>query len=293
MGLLSNLFRKLDQDKTIVRRHAQPDVVHVENDDERMRWAIEKANLTLHYFEKSLQNPASYQQYFSIKVKIEDGQFIEHIWLTEPTFDDDGNLYGVVGNKPVHITSISENQKIGIDQSLISDWMIIENGKLIGGYTIRAVRDTLTGQAAQAFDQQVGLYIDDGVDHFIHNFETPEGAILCLEDAYDERSLEKVMRCKDFYREAKFLIERLKKVPATREIIASTAEALKLSFLTTIENKMPQFKNAHRAFPKREKIRDDIYIITEVCSYPDNSTTTQRLYTCKTEQGWRVMHPAK
>ena len=52
-------------------------------------------------------------------------------------------MFGIVGNEPIDIRSVQLNQKIGIEKSLISDWMIIESGRLIGGYTIRAVRDGL------------------------------------------------------------------------------------------------------------------------------------------------------
>ncbi len=135
-----------------------------------MNWAMDKSKLTLHYFEKCLKEPKQGQQYFSIKVKIEDERKIEHIWLTEPSFDSDGNLFGVVGNEPIDVKSVNLNQKIGINKDLVSDWMIIENGRLIGGYTIRAMRDNLSGQTLQHFDKGLGgMTVDDGEDYFLPN----------------------------------------------------------------------------------------------------------------------------
>lgn len=71
--------------------------VDIQNEDEKKYWLMDKSKLTLHYFEKCLKESKQGQQYFSIKVKIEDKRNIEHIWLTEPSFDSDGNLFGIVG----------------------------------------------------------------------------------------------------------------------------------------------------------------------------------------------------
>src|SRR4051812_9160397 len=203
MGLLSRLFGR---NKKTVAEDDQLAVVNVANDDVHMNWAIEKARATLHYFQNSLIAPGANQQYFSVKVLIEDGTNNEHLWLTSPSFDDEGNLFGIVGNKPVYVTSVHEDQRIGIDAQFISDWMIIEDGRLIGGYTIRAIRDGLPEAERLDFDRMTGLYIDDGVDYFIHDFSTPEGAILCLEDAYDEQDMEKAMACRNFLEEARLLL---------------------------------------------------------------------------------------
>ena len=132
-------------------------MIDVASEDERMKWGIEKANHTLHHFEKCLSAPAPNQQYFSIKIRLEDQGKVEHLWLSEPSFDEEGNLFGVVSNEPIDVKTVKFNQKIGIDRGKVSDWMIIENGRLIGGYTIRAIRDGLSGDALKQFDMSLGL----------------------------------------------------------------------------------------------------------------------------------------
>ncbi|WP_231459749.1 YegJ family protein [Pedobacter sp. Leaf132] len=199
MGLLSKIFGK----KNVEERKGEPDMVYVPNEDERMNWAIEKAKLTLWYFEESLANPQAHHAYFSVKVHIIDGENGEHIWLTEPHFDAEGNLYGTVGNEPVNVNTVKLNQKIGIDRNLISDWMTIENGKLIGGYTIRAIRDGVPENERAAFDNSIGLYIDEGVDYFKANLDTPEGAILALENAYNDKNLDAAIACEIFMKKPK------------------------------------------------------------------------------------------
>lgn len=293
MGFFSKLFNRKDKDKSVQKRKEDPNVVNVKSEDDGMKWAIEKSKLTLHYFEECLVSPKPNQQYFSIKVKIDDGTNIEHIWLTEPSFDEEGNLFGVVGNQPLDVKNVALHQKIGIDRNLISDWMIIQNGRLIGGYTIRAIRDHLSGNELANFDRGLGgMMVDDGEDYFLPSNKTPEGAIIQIEEAFNQDDLEKAMSCKDFNIEAKLMLEKLGKGIHDEEVLSKTAEVLKLSFIKSIqENGMPKFQGIKRAFPKREKINDHHMIITEICYYPDGGKSSQRMNTYLTEDGWKVMGP--
>jgi len=287
MGLLSKIFGK----KNVEERKGEPDMVYISNADERMRWAIEKAGLTLWYFEESLSNPQQHQAYFSVKAHIRDGEYSEHIWLTEPHFDGEGNLFGTVGNEPVDVKTVKLNQKIGISSDDISDWMIIENGRLIGGYTIRAIRDDLPEKDKAAFDDSIGLYIDEGVDHFKVNLETPEGAILSIEKAYINKDIDAAVGCKDFYEEAKSLLSGMNMaVEIDQDIINETAEVLKLSFINNIEEHgFPDFSNIQNAFPERKKIDNTHWVITEVCWFPDGGKSVQLLNTFKSPKGWVVL----
>ncbi|NII82578.1 uncharacterized protein YegJ (DUF2314 family) [Pedobacter sp. SG908] len=285
---MSKIFGK----KNVAEREGEPGMVYVPSKDERMNWAIEKANLTLWYFEESLKNQQAYQNYFSIKVLITDGDEGEHIWLTEPHFDDEGNLFGTVGNEPVNIRSVKFNQKIGIKRDLISDWMIIENGRLIGGYTIRAIRDGIPEKEKAAFDNSIGLYIDEGVDHFKADLETPEGAILAIEKAYNNKDIDAAIACKDFFEEAKSLLSVMK-MEIDQDIINETAEVLKLSFINNIEEHgFPDFSTVQNAFPERKKVDETHWVITEVCWYPDGGKSVQLLNTYKSPKGWVVLGPA-
>jgi uncharacterized protein YegJ (DUF2314 family) len=287
MGLLSKLFGKR---KEPVTDDGTLPVVNVAGDDERMNWAIEKARATLHYFQNSLMAPQFYQQYFSVKVLIEDGQYNEHLWLTTPSFDDEGNLYGVVGNKPVSVTSVTINQRIGIESQFISDWMIIEDGCLIGGYTIRAIREGLPESERMDFDRMAGLYIDEGIDYFVHDFSTPEGAILCLEDAYDDQDIDRAVSCKNFVEEARMLLMKMNDLLNNEEILHATADVLRRAFIKGLTSEgFPVFTGINRAYPLREKITENLYLITEICIFPDGGRSKQKIYTFRNEDGWKVL----
>lgn len=293
MGIFSWFFGNKERKSNQRKRENQPDVYDIPNKDDRMNWAMEKARLTLHYFEKCICSVNENQSYFSIKVKIVDGDKAEHIWLTEPAFDGEGNLYGVIGNDLIDVKNVKINQRIGIDRALVSDWMIIENGRLIGGYTIRAVREGFSGKELAKFDKSLGgMYIDEGEDHFIPGPDTPEGAILQLEEAYDADDIEKAVNCKDFDKEAALMLKKMGKGDFGDDIIKKTSEVLKLSFIKSLqEGGMPKFHGIKRAFPERQKISDNHYIITEVCFYPDGGKSSQKINTYRTGAGWKVLNP--
>ncbi len=298
-SVFSRLFSRTTKRSTLPSKNDEPEVLSVASDDKAMNWAIEKAQLTLDYFIASLSEIPHPARYVSAKVRIKDGNSVEHIWLTDPEFDIDGNLFGVIGNIPLNIKNVQLNQRVGVEQSQITDWMIVEQGRLIGGYTIRAIRDKIIDDDdLKLFDEKLGnILIDDGEDYFPPNFETPEGAILCIENAYDEGDIDKVLSCKDFFEEAKLMLHRngmLQKFNEVqkKELVETVAETLKLSLIKEIqENGMPDFRNCIRAFPVREKLSLVHWIITEVVYHPDGSKSSQRINTYLTDLGWRVLNP--
>lgn len=286
MGFLSSFFRKgsfLEEKKVF-------GLGYIPGEGEEMRWAMEKARLTLWYFEEHLKRPTPGQDYFSIKVMVKEDQLVEHLWLTAPDFDEEGNLYGKVGNEPIQVKNIKLGQEIGVGRFLISDWMIVEQGTLLGGYTIRAIRDGLPQGERQFFDEAIGIAIDAGADHFIPNFNTPEGAITALEAAYANQDIEGAISCKDFYEEARLLLLSIDRKLDTKEMIQETSEALEAAFIETLQKTgMPDFSKTRRAFTKREKFAEDAYVITEVCTYPNGIVSKQKLFTLNTGLGWKVI----
>jgi uncharacterized protein YegJ (DUF2314 family) len=56
------------------------------------------------------------------------------------------------------------NVKIGdqatVDPESISDWMFVDNGKLVGGYTVRVLRDAMSAAEREEFDKSVPFKIE-------------------------------------------------------------------------------------------------------------------------------------
>lgn len=291
MRIFKKLFgRKKVTEKIVEKRKGQPDVHYIADEDERMNWAMEKAKLTFGYFKECVQNPKENQAYFSVKARIEDNGIIEHVWLGEPNFDADGNIYGIVGNLPTNVTNVTLNEKIGISEKEVSDWMIIDNARLIGGYTIRAIRDGMKGKELENFDNSLGMIIDEGEDYFELNYDTPEGALLSLEEAYTNNDLEKAVESKNFFKEAELMLANMSEITMDSEILDKTAEVLKLSFIQHMqENGMPNFVGVKRAF-LREFKSEDLCLLTEICTFPDGSKTVDKVNIYKSNGQWKVLN---
>jgi uncharacterized protein YegJ (DUF2314 family) len=150
------------QDKTVdktIKRPGEPDVTFVAGDDPQMKKAIEKARATVADFIKALQEPKAAQSGFAIKKAFNDGKHTEHMWLSPVTYDGK-KLKGTVNNEPVNLTNVKLGAKIAVDPAEISDWMYIDDGKLVGGYTIRRLRDTLGPEERAKFDKTLPFKID-------------------------------------------------------------------------------------------------------------------------------------
>jgi uncharacterized protein YegJ (DUF2314 family) len=294
-----NFLRKLfgsKRENRVSCAEENPDGYHVPNRTAAMNWAIEKAGLTFRYFKESLISPQPGQTYFSLKAKIVDGSKSEHLWLRDVSCDDTDIFYGTVADVPATIHNLSRGTRVGVERTSARDWMIIENGRLIGGYTIRCIRDAMREKEQRKFDSTIDFLIDEGVDHFEHDLSTPEGAILSIEDAYAEQDLERVISCKNFEMEATFMLAKnkaLDRLANDRMIIAETAKAFKLNFIKFIdENGFPNFNNVQRAFSKREFVNPDLCIVTEVCRYADQTKSIERIYCGRGDNQWYVMNPA-
>ena len=129
------------------------------------------------------------------------------------------------------------------------------------------------------------------------DFSTPEGAILCLEEAYRQGDLEAAISCKDFWMEAQYMLEskfrdRIPEAGSDQEIIKRTAEVLELSFRKEIgQTGLPDFSQVRSTFPAKVKVRDDIYRVNEVCHFPDGRTSKQDILVGRRNGEWKVLNP--
>jgi uncharacterized protein YegJ (DUF2314 family) len=134
-------------------------VAYVADDDPRMNAAIDKARSTVKTFIAALQSPKAGQAAFTIKMAFTDGGNTEHMWLTPVAFDGT-KFAGTVNNEPEYVKSVKLGQKVTVAPDKISDWMYIENRKLVGGETLRVLRTAMTPAERADFDKSVPFTID-------------------------------------------------------------------------------------------------------------------------------------
>lgn len=140
----------------------QPRVVWVEDEDPSLRAATAQARKTVDEFIARLEKPAAPESFFSVKVRLQEGRVVEHLWLGHVRFDGQ-KFTGTLDNNPDWLarTKAGSTHEVAPDQ--ISDWMIMENNRLIGGYTIRALRDKVPPVQRVKWDQALGFSIDEPV----------------------------------------------------------------------------------------------------------------------------------
>ncbi len=123
----------------------------VASDDPEMATAIREAKNSIGLFFDALDNPSKEQESFLVKIAFDVGDSYEHIWLADPDFSGKKPM-GVVANKP-KTNLLRFKQLIEFDSMYISDWMYIDAGLVVGAFTTRILRDRMTHEEREAFDE--------------------------------------------------------------------------------------------------------------------------------------------
>jgi len=110
--------------------------IEIEQSDEELAGIAENARRALPAFFRNLARPETGAGNFFVKYPLssDDGS-VEQIWLGGIHFKD-GVYYGV----PANTTNLLNNVKkgaIAFDSNAITDWMYTQNGKIIGGRSIK------------------------------------------------------------------------------------------------------------------------------------------------------------
>lgn len=143
----------------LVRRAGEPDYVRVRCENRTWADAIRTARRTVPVFERALRSPRNGQGKFSVKKPFRQGKIVEHIWLSGLSYD--GRLFhGRVANDPVDVKGVKLGDEASVAPSDLSDWMFADNGKLVGGYTIRVLFKGFSPMGRKRLMRQFGLKIE-------------------------------------------------------------------------------------------------------------------------------------
>lgn len=142
-----------------IKRPGQPDCLHVTDDHKEMAEAVQKARKTMDKFIAALRSPKSSQSRFSVKKPFIEGKKVEHLWVNEVSFD--GKVFrGKVDNAPVGLKRVRLGDKVTVSPEEISDWMFVQDDRLVGGYTIQAMRSHLSPAEKKQFEANAHCKID-------------------------------------------------------------------------------------------------------------------------------------
>jgi uncharacterized protein YegJ (DUF2314 family) len=138
------------------RKSQRAPVVQVDAEDPEMKDAIAQAQATLAAFVATLRDPQPGHRDFSIKAFFPD--LGEHIWVADVSHAD-GVFAGALGNEPVAPTSLHLGDRVSIPEARVTDWKYIQHDVLVGGYSIRVLRDRMDERARRHLDAQLDFRI--------------------------------------------------------------------------------------------------------------------------------------
>jgi len=132
---------------------AEDQVQGVASDDAEMLAAINKARRSIAQFFEALTHPKPRQESFLLKVAFTEGDQVEHLWLADLNLSA-GKPEGVVASEP-RLEKLRFKQEVEFDPTYISDWMYVDHGRLVGGYTTRLLRERMSSEERKKFDSSV------------------------------------------------------------------------------------------------------------------------------------------
>jgi uncharacterized protein YegJ (DUF2314 family) len=141
-----------------LKKGTEPKYFEVPSDHAAMHRAVIEARKAVGKCIIALKHPAPGQQEFEVKKPFIQGNQVEHIWLSDVRFV--GNRFqGQVDNRPRKIRELKLGQLVSVNPNEISDWLYVDNGKLVGGYTVRVHYNELSPQQKREFDREADFKI--------------------------------------------------------------------------------------------------------------------------------------
>jgi uncharacterized protein YegJ (DUF2314 family) len=126
--------------------------IGVAPDDREMNAAISEARRTIKQFFDAFANRRKGQTSFLLKVAFVSGDQVEHIWLADLDFSG-AKPKGVIANEP-QIPGFRFEQTVEFYLARVTDWMYVDNGTLVGGYTTRLLRSRMSPEDRKKLDAQ-------------------------------------------------------------------------------------------------------------------------------------------
>src|SRR6266481_8418995 len=158
LALLSISAQAAGTGQELENSSIEPPYVEVPKDHIAMHRAVTEARKTVGEFIAALKHPAPDQQDFEIKKAfVQNGQ-VEHIWLSDVQLVG-SRFQGRIDNQPRKIQGLKLGQLVSINRNEISDWLYVDHGKLVGGYTVRVQYNELSAKEKQEFDRAADFKI--------------------------------------------------------------------------------------------------------------------------------------
>jgi len=130
------------------------------NSDVEMEAAFQQARDTLDSFIQKIGKSDPARTLVAVKVRfVLPDSSTQDLWVDGISYQA-GSFHGTMGDD-LPTLKLSVDDKITIAKKDIVDWMIVENGKLIGGYTIRLAFQRMSPKQQERFLETVHYTVED------------------------------------------------------------------------------------------------------------------------------------
>lgn len=158
LGLEGHADAMAKEGKQTIRRGAARQAASLGDDkaipfdtsDPEMNAAIAHARKTMPFFLEAFEWPKPNQTAFLLKVRFEHRGAYEHVWLADLNL----GVYpprAVVANEPM-IPTLKFMSQVEFPAENVSDWMFVEDGYLVGGFTTRLIHSRMSPSERRKFE---------------------------------------------------------------------------------------------------------------------------------------------
>jgi uncharacterized protein YegJ (DUF2314 family) len=160
--MLSSLLSPTDaSSESLNDRVKRGEVETMSWDSPAMAAAFRKAHATLDDFLKVAGNPPPGLASFALKVRIQEGQKREQVWVSPFRVEPDG-FSGKLNNQPRLVLNVKKGQELKFKRSDVLDWMYYDTSKkrMHGNFTACALLTRESPQEQMSFKAKYGLECD-------------------------------------------------------------------------------------------------------------------------------------
>jgi uncharacterized protein YegJ (DUF2314 family) len=137
------------------RHHSNDDqTIGVSENDAEMNAAIAKARDSLTNFWQIYEKRSHGESDFSLKVKVLDKEKVEYFWVVDIERID-GKIFGTINNDPDIVQNVKLGDRINVNEADISDWLYLQNKKMVGNYTLRVLFKQMPKQEVEKYKQML------------------------------------------------------------------------------------------------------------------------------------------
>ena len=128
--------------------------------DPELDAAVSQARTSLNTFLEKISTPDPDRTFAALKVRFSPPEELpQDIWVDDVSYNN-GVFRGNMGDD-IPALKLQLGERITVDEKNIVDWMIAEDGKLIGGYTIRLAVQRMSAEERERFLETLDYSIED------------------------------------------------------------------------------------------------------------------------------------